>query len=517
MTRVRLDGRWLRPVTLAYLGFPVVLWLCGWLRPAYAAMVLLVAVAAIIWQLLRRDVAAGVAGGGRVVSPVVVIVVILVAVAWVAVSGVGGWGTQTWDSQFHQSVLRDLAFKPWPVAYETDGRVIAMVYSMQSYLPAAVVGSWWGWEAANHAWAAWVATGLSLCLLWYLKVVRCGLVLPLAVFALSSGLDAVGLAMHSTFAEHPPDFHNPEWWARHFQYSANATLLFYVPHYAIPSWLVALFLLDDDPALAQARSSFLVMALAFLWSPFAFLGAGALAIVVLIRSRARGVFTPLNLLGVAVFLVGFVFYLAKITGSELPGTRMPTGLSFFALPHHGLRRVVDYLFLHPAFCLLEFGILAAVLVAVGRRWGGTWYRGHFRWCLLASCIWLAVLPAFRMGQFNDLVMRSSIGGLLVVMLAAVHVLQDRSTPWRARLTVAIVLAGGLLVPIQEWRRHWPDFGSLHNHVSIRSGEEVPDMNGLFRVVHTTGFYDQFMGATDTWYFERLAPELDPNTDRGPGR
>jgi hypothetical protein len=508
--RMPLTTAWLTPATLIYLGLPVTLFIGGWMRPWIAGVLFAAAGAAVALHVLRRSPTEP-GPSDRSLAIWTFGAVILVALCWVAVSGVGGFGTQSWDSQFHQSVLRDLTIKPWPVAYEAEGRTIAMVYSLQSYLPAALVGAAWGWQAANIAWAAWVAVGLCLVLLWYVKVADRGIVVPLLIFALWSGLDAVGLAMHSTFSpHHGPDFNNPEWWARYFQYSANATLLFYVPHYAIPSWLTALALLDDTLDLSQARHYILLMALAFYWSPFAFLGAGPLAVVVLLRTRARTLLRPLNVLGVVLFTVAFIYYMAKITGTELPGTRMPTGLSWAAVePHHSPRQVVHALFLHPAFVLLEFGILALVVAAIGRRSGGGWYRGHFRWCFVASCIFLAALPALRMGEFNDIVMRASIGGLLVVMIGALRAVTDPTTRWTSRALVAALLMGGLLVPYQEWKRHRPNPRNLEHHVHIRPLADVPDMNGLFVVVHTQGFYDQFMGATDTLFFEHVAQPLDP--------
>lgn len=94
-----------------------------------------------------------------------------------------------------------------------------------------------------------------------------------------------------------------------------------------------------------------------------------------------------------------------------------------------------------AFCFLEFGLLALVLYPL---------RTYDLKLGIALAI-LLVLPFFRFGPGNDLVMRCSIPALAILALATVRPLAEGGhTLWRYALIV--VLGIGLLGAAQEPER-----------------------------------------------------------------
>jgi hypothetical protein len=268
--------------SLIYLLLPVALFLAGWLRWTLALpllALLLLALRAIVRGTDRPVAVEGERIGrpGRRLRQLVPLLVI--ATLLLGMSGTGGVGYQDTDWLKHNAVLKDLIDRPWPVTYEFDGQQIPLVYYVAYYLPAAAVGKALGWAAANWALLAWSLGGAILTLLWFQLLARRADRRTLLLFAVFSGLDIAGqLFTRQVIAPIRPEvgalltWTHLEGWAVGWQYSANATLLFWVPNQALAGWLatglIAYGLLNPSRELDALFCTSLV---AF-WSPFVALG-----------------------------------------------------------------------------------------------------------------------------------------------------------------------------------------------------------------------------------------------------
>jgi hypothetical protein len=94
-----------------------------------------------------------------------------------------------------------------------------------------------------------------------------------------------------------------------------------------------------------------------------------------------------------------------------------------------------------AFCMLEFGLLALVLLRLRA----------FDLKLGIAVALLALLPFYHFGPGNDLVMRSSIPALAILALACVKPLAGSPRPY-ARMALMAILAVGALGAAQEPER-----------------------------------------------------------------
>src|SRR5215472_16421091 len=187
-----LDRRVIGVASIAYISFPLAIWMFGWLRPVFAVMgraALLTGAGSLAVQFANSTAADG---NRQRISWMQAVTICLAVSVFVGLNGVGGFGVQTSDWLKHNAVLSDLINQSWPVAYRTSAGEIALSYYVAYYLPAALVGKLYGWAAANIALFVWTVFGGVLAVLWLAILTRAPVWLCLLGFVFFSGLDVVG-------------------------------------------------------------------------------------------------------------------------------------------------------------------------------------------------------------------------------------------------------------------------------------------------------------------------------------
>ena len=195
-----------------------------------------------------------------------------------------------------------------------------------------------------------------------------------------------------------------EWWAGLYQYSSDSTLLFWVPNHALPGWLsiALIYRCRDDPRFLAIAAW--LGTLTLLWAPLVSIGLLPFFAALAWRSFGRGswpsLFSVCNLVAGPLVVAGTVVYVT-IAAATING------------PNYGgeiplLPQVVIYF----AFLLVEFAVLCYLLVRNFNDGIDPLFFG-------AAVAVLIVLPLFKYGPNNDLVMRSSIPALAAVMFAVV--------------------------------------------------------------------------------------------------
>lgn len=415
-----LDG-----LICAYLVLPLLLF-CTWFQWPVALAFL-----ALIGQGFHNALR-GAWRGGIGVQTKWGVSIAAIALGWTALSGVGHFVFANLDWVIRDAVLRDLTQTAWPPKYGNEGHVALILRApVAYYLPAAALGSVLGLQAADLLLYLWTALGFGLFLCAVTTLFSTGRerLIACALMVGFGGLDLIGV--HVLEGGWPRFGEHIEWWAEFAQYSSNSTLMFWVPNHALPAWLgLALVMrLWRQPELARITP--LLAAAIPLWSPLSALGLAPFFIAALNwRRDVRLVFSlryswPLIAIGLLM-----ARYITMDTQSLPHGWNM----SIFASPS-------AFWVVYLAFCFFEFGLLALVLFPLRVY--------DFR--LVMALVILLVLPFFRFGPGNDLVMRCSIPALAVLALAAVRPLaQSRQTFWRCLLVV--VLGIGALGAAQEPER-----------------------------------------------------------------
>jgi hypothetical protein len=503
--------RHLVPLSLLYLALPYLIFFAGWLKGylALPGMGLVVLPLLCHWReakqiaasfkppsLKRRHVA----------------LLLLLSLVFLGISGIGGYGHQDTDWPKHNAVFKDLIEKPWPVVYEMRDASVPLVYYVAFYLPAALLGKLGGWSLANQALFAWAGLGLLLALLWFVVLVRRAAWGVLLLFPLFSGLDIIGqLAIAPLiYPLRPPlevDWTHIEWWSIGWQYSSNATLLFWVPNQALAGWIAGGISMYAMRYALQKRYTLFYLGLTLLWSPFVTLGLLPYLLADLITEkgalsgRLKPYISPPNLCGLGLFVVVSLFYSAKL-GQMPPSLSGDVPHGFILSFAENARENVLIPILIVVFCLLEFGAYGIII------WGSKpdWDR-KTKGLFAATMLCLALLPLYRFGAMGDFTMRTSIPALFFLAVFLAQALYSPTTPKLKRAVLIALIVIGAVTPSIEYRRHVTHIYQAGRIVQRPPASEVWDLQRLQNPGFDS-FAFQYLGSPQTPFFEFMAKQPD---------
>jgi hypothetical protein len=499
---------------LLYLAFPYAIFLAGWLK-WYVALFGLGILGLALFSCLRASSPPGETAPGQSASfrlkPRHIAAALLAALLLLAVSGVGGYGHQdNPDWLKHNAILADLVQQPWPVVYDYGGQPTPLVYYLGFYLPAAGVGKLVGWSWANQGLFIWGWLGLTLALLWFLTLLRRTGPGAYLLFAVFSGLDVIGRSLVLGVA---PELVKPfvrafthiEHWAFGWQYSSQATLLFWVPNQAIAGWVATGLLVFTilNPSENSRKCQLFVVSLTALWSPFVTAGLIPFLLADFIvqggglPQRIKRYASVPNLGGLVLLTAVGLFYASQQQG--LPSALgEPAGLSIGFIPNL-MQRVESRalpLFVLLAFWLLEFGLYCLLIAAANRRRWDAPTRGLF----VAMVVSLLLFPLLRVGTFIDFLMRASIPALFILAIFLGWTLFNRSTALVVRIALIVLLLIGSVTPLVEYRRH---VAGVYASGAILQTPPQSSLPALFEADQAFPIH-QYVGGAHSLFFERLA-------------
>lgn len=458
----------LHALTLLYLLTPCFIFLFGWLTVSLALSVSI----AILYTAYQTR------GRGTIsdFSKQDLVILAVLSLAWTLTSGAGGFGHQNSDWAKHNAVLKDLIFKPWPVMYDVETGELGvirhpLVYYLAYYLPAAAVGKALGWIAANVVLSIWTWTGIFLALAWVKRL--SGRYWVAALFIFLSGLDGPGhwFLKHDLFKWTS----HIEWWAHHWQYSSNTSLVVWVPQHALGGWLATSLILDGWYHKTPVKTVPLEWAAAAFWSPFASIGLIPFAML-------RAVEHPWELLTGWKDWIGVLPWLALLY--LYYSASQPVPQSWLTATILGPDKYT-YVF----FVVMEFGLFAGLVAAAGPSRREQWVLG------LVTVVLLAI-PFYRMGLYNDFGMRASIPALFALWILVGFALLKIRGKLRVALVVAMIL--GAVTPGTELLRSFahfqfrpPNIERVHEVHSAHSNKAIGA---------------QYLGTQDSFFFSSLAKE-----------
>jgi hypothetical protein len=429
-----MQPRWLTRISILYLVLPFILFVLGWLRLSIAVPVVLLILWA-IWKLFAQ-------------SPITnyhlptlqsAFYLLLVTFLWLFFSGIGGYTFQNWDHHWRNAVFHDLIAYDFPVIYSAPekGPIQALVYYVGCWLPAAWVGKFFGWAAANFALFLWTWLGVLLVALQLGDVLKTSAVKTALLLIFFSGLDSLGALF---FARDYPTLFPPiqhlEIWSGDLQYSSFTTQLFWVFNQAVPAWL-CIALLADEPItnhqsanlpISPVAHKLFAYSLCFFFAPLAALGLFPYLVIELVKhtdfkSSFRNLCLGVLLASGIIVLVSFLYFSSNAAAQE-------RGFQAIALK--------DFL----AFFLLEGGFLWLALAPLQWR--------HPRWAVTG--LLLAVIPFVQLGGGRDFVMRASIAPLFYLMMMTGEAVFQKTAPRFLLILLYLWLAFGALTPLYEINR-----------------------------------------------------------------
>lgn len=376
----------------------------------------------------------------------------IVAALWTWTAGLGGLYHQEWDHNFRNALLHDLINNSWPVVWEggADGPIVLDYYLAWSLIPA-LVGKLLGWRAATLAMAAISCAGVFLVMVIFARIAGSWRWWVPFFVILWSGLDIVGWGMRWVYKGDAPGVGTfIDAWSFPLWFLSHTVNYFCVAHLAVPGWIVILLIAGRrvGPRSVGALSSFLIPLAPFLaigTAPFviwgAFQGEGA------VMTRLRRALTPEN---IAMPLVLVMLCAPLYLGNQ--GLGNGNGWFYEYAPFPTTTTWIKY----ASFWGLEILIPALAIWACGIR----------ERLLVLTVAVLCLVSIRRAGLSNDLALKASAPGLMILTLYTFRAMIAEGT-WRpAKWFLVGVFALGAVSPLQEIYRS--TYATLHKSGPLES-------------------------------------------------
>ena len=446
ITRAALRHYLIR-VTFIFLASPYPIFFFGWLHWWLAIAMTILCVLPIWWEWKRPlEPSPYVDEDKSSITVSHIAIVCGVALLFVLISGVGGWGWQNIDWEKHNTLLRDLIEQPWPVMYQLDGIQLPLVYYFAYYLPAALIGKALGWIPANYALLIESWIGLSLTFLWGIVLIKRSWWKATLLVGFFAGMDILGYLLTapvaSMFLGQTLSIYDFEWWSLGWNYMSFDRILFWTPNQGLIGWL-AMALILNEMYRRERKYTIWYLGLATLWSPF--IAVGLIPFVIAdwasepreLPAWVRRYGIP-NLCG--LLLGGFIglMYLSKFYPLPAEVSGKITSGFIFELAQDSSELIAELILMF-LFWLLEcglYGILAWKLLDREDR--------QSRLILMTALIVLAILPFYQYGYYNDLLQKASIPALFALAIIVGRVVLGQTSKRRTRVALIVLLAIGFL-------------------------------------------------------------------------
>ncbi len=501
--------------TLAYLVLPYIIFFTGWLKWWFSLPLCILILIPLIRHWPKYTSETDIPLGE-------IAMVLLVAFIAAVVCGAGGLGYQMEDWDKHNAILHDLAMQPWPVAYSISRHVFPLSYYLAYYLPAAVVGKFLGWTAANVGLWLWTFLGLALTLVWFRALLsrKAGLWAPL-LFLLFSGLDILGYllvsGLLSSVGWQMQPLSDLEWWGQGWNYMSFASVIFWFPGQGIAAWLSSALVIKiaEDDSFPGSIGIF-AWAVTALWVPFVTLGLLPFLPLLFRRSfPSHREWLDYVASGVILVPIG-LFYLAKLDPplpSEIAGAPIVAGWIWTFTKD--ATEIAMLAFFWPLFWLLEcgiYGILAWKLLpgSTSRRY------------LAIALIVLGLIPFYRFGYYNDFSFKASLpANFILAVVVGRALFNEESTRRAVRVALVTLLAIGSITVFLEfgWQiEGMAEQGAIWQLPARQSLMELNTFNNWQftqemseRGDEFDSFLRQYIGSSDSFFFENISRQVSPDT------
>ncbi|MCR5301413.1 MAG: hypothetical protein K6E49_03130 [Lachnospiraceae bacterium] len=500
MSRSVCSRRSLSIISLLYLYIPIVIFLIGWTKTG----VCLITLAAIGYAFFSIYKYTGRPENRKSLvrlDPLVTVFAILFFM-WIGYyAGWGRWVDQAPDWLKHNAVLSDIVNKSWPVYYTNENERSMLVYYIAQYMVPGLAGKLTNsFRTAEIVMYVWNEAGLFLVFIHTVNLIKADRYVMQFITALTLPFFGIPLWISEYILRRVSDFNRIGegfWFFGDgdflIQYSNNFTLLRWVVPQVIPCWIImALFLEYRDEMefhVPIALPGILFGTLSFL-GMIPFIIANDLELIIRnrdIKKSLRRLFGDENILVMLTLGVILGMYFYGNVFSEKPET-----VSLTVLPYDS-RHIVYFVFV-----FVNIIIYALVL----------WKDNGTDIIFFIMTAVLVLLPLLRMGAFNDLVMRSSIPGLFILMILVLKFINDHmaKADRHARdsvfmklsvLTVIILFITGLFYPFTEFSE------------AVKANDDSKEIYG-FEWTSLEEFANRDLHINDDMKYNYYAYDIDSN-------
>ena len=375
-------------------------------------------------------------------------VILLSAVLCVCI-GMGGVFANFYDYEKHSMVIQDLFTYRWPVVYN-ENEPAMLTYYLGQYLIPSLIGKVFNNRIIAElsmgflGWIGVVLLYLNLMFAANANTLKKQIILLILFFMFSGMLMPLQIVFQMIVPEEFHSFMDPHWFKLgnwELQYSSTLTAIKWVnPQYIIPC-LGAMMLYWHKESFADMGFFILPAFLCGTW--------GFLCLVVLVvfsysiscvkqKKINWDIVSVSNILSVFIGCVFFAYFWGNLSNDKPDFMRL-----------HLMKSIKYYLFAVLPFLLFMIGFYVLLI----------WKEYKNDYLFVSVILVLTLIPCFKMGMFNDFVMRTSMPALLLLSLYIFKFLlsiEVRSASIKRRkiaLSICLLLASA--TPIMELKSSFP--------------------------------------------------------------
>ena len=470
----------LERITIFYLALPFLLFLPGWLNTPTAILMTCIFLYC-TFQTLKytNNTISRIPLTTRELSAFCLII------AWINLSGSGGYGYQSWDYVMHNSRLNDLIQKSWPVHY---GKDLNLIYYVGYYLPSAAIGKLFGYIAATRSMFFWTLLGATLALRWAGQLsgwkLGTGLVIACVFFG---PMDAAGLAWEIYNALPFPDSFTLQeatniilndtdtldFWASNSlgffngNFLSNTFQMYWAPQHIIPGWLVisiiTFYFLGNN-----TRNIVFIFCLLCLWSPLVMLSMAIFPLIAILNARQEknkewlSISNTIGATSITLLFIAFYF------GGSAMKNHFAWTLSEIDNPIKLVTLLLFYLF--------AWGMYVSVIIK-----NHTIYNHQQKIWLAGLITTMLLLPLYIYGEYSDLLCRGSAPIMFLLMTFLLHLIKEKrkSRPEKAIIPILafLLLGAGSTSALLQLHTSFKKYGENRPIIQVTEYKHAPENLG----------------------------------------
>ena len=424
------------------------------------------------------------------------------------VSGVGEYIYSLQDHEYRRAILRDLIDYDWPVIYnyktQTNPEVIeifknatgnrAFSYYFIYWMPAALVGKMFGFNAGNFVLFLWNSVGIFLSFLGASAAIKKFTYWVPFIFVFFSGLDAIPNMVYEL-----TQYDGWRWFEGYvtsMSYVSNFREMASVFNQMIPCFLVVCLLMMSF----NVRSLGLTSGILFCYSPWAVFGILPMVIATLCSKKHRASkvsrtitnsLSPSNIASAMFILLIFgSYYMTNSAAVSYKGFAW----QYFDSP---LKFVIAYI----VFVLIEVIPFALILYKSEKS-------NIVYWAAFAT---LLILPFYRISEMNDFTMRGSMPALFFFSIAltgiVAEIMDKKNTPTTKKgwLKPAAVMLTVIIMMFTTLLNLFVIFGSIIEG-DPGAEENIGSFGNINQAEYAEVIQEQFFaeGYEDSFFYKYFA-------------
>lgn len=412
----------LKILTVSYLLLPNIIFILTWLNPLWATLGFVVSIVSFYSFIKNTNISIEDFSALRVKQ--IEFSTILYLICFTLILGVifslGNFGLgQSYDYYKHNTIVKELIEKPFPVVYENESRYgilkepAILGYYMAYYLPTAIICKFVGFGASNILLYIWGVIGIFISFSWlyFLSPKNLNIFFVFVLFLLGATLFKPYLYAHYLL-KNIVSLPMIQYFIWPSGISFNLINIHYSPQHHIVTTIGVFFVYYESFIRKDNRFLLFFVSLLLMWSFLGAFSVGIIAGFLVLYRKFLNFFSLANLAGGGI--IAFImssYFLAHFQDNRFSGfiwTFADISGYLYQKPFISILALFGY-------CIFEVGIYLYFMFKLFSSKNSY----NYKLMLLGFCLAFFILsPIYRIGFNNDLAMRliSTIKILIFILL-----------------------------------------------------------------------------------------------------